>query len=165
MSLLPHRTAMSPSEQAKAHVRPAPRFPKRAKRAARGRADRDAIYVYGSMPGEDPVCFLAEFSDTPCGGRMEKAHLIKQQVIRKEIWNQQVELREMLGENGAGILLWDARVWRPACHTHHFHLDESKRIRLTRQQLPASVEEYAAEYGISWWLEKTYGPTTQPSEV
>lgn len=44
----------------------------------------------------------------------------------------------------------------PVCFGHHMDL-EAKRWYLRRHELPESVEEFAAEYGLGWYLDRTYG--------
>lgn len=54
----------------------------------------------------------------------------------------------------------DPRLLRFVCRGHHHKLDFG-RLRLTRDQIPASVEEFAEEHGITWRLERDYGPRTR----
>lgn len=85
----------------------------------------------------------------PCDGRLVRAHLIKQQTIRREVGPEHV---------------WDDRVWIPVCGGptgvggHHGQLDFSRSLRIPRDALPVMVEEFAAEHGLTWWLEREYGP-------
>jgi hypothetical protein len=114
----------------------------------------DAIYTYamdleGQTVGHGD-CFLAAFSDRPCAGRMQKAHLIRQQTIRRELrWRND-------GEDVAATL-WDERVWRAACYRHHTMLDQARTLRIPRSAIPAETEAYAGEFGLGWWLDRTYG--------
>jgi hypothetical protein len=39
-------------------------------------------------------------------------------------------------------------------------LDQSRTLRIPRDMLPPAVEEFAAEYGLLWWVEREYGPLT-----
>lgn len=91
------------------------------------------------------VCFFASLGFTGCEGRMDRAHLIAQQVIKREVGRSKTVLQ-------------DPRVWVPACRGHHFRFDYSRTVRLRRDQLPAGVEEYAAEHGLGWRLDHDYGP-------
>lgn len=85
----------------------------------------------------------------PCNGQLVRAHLIKQQTIRREAGKAHV---------------WDDRVWVPVCggptgcSGHHGQLDYSRTLRIPRDALPIAVEEFAAEHGLTWWLEREYGP-------
>jgi hypothetical protein len=86
----------------------------------------------------------------PCDGPLVRAHLIKQQTIRREAGKQHV---------------WDDRVWVPCCGGptgvggHHGQLDYARSLRIPRSALPVMVEEFAAEHGLTWWLEREYGAT------
>jgi hypothetical protein len=85
----------------------------------------------------------------PCDGRLVRAHLIRQQVIRREAPNADP---------------WDKRLWVPVCGGptgiggHHGQLDFSRTLRIPRDALPAAVEAFAFEHGLAWWLEREYGP-------
>lgn len=92
-------------------------------------------------------CWLAQFSEKPCDGRLRRCHLIPKQVIKRE----------------AQLSVWDARSWVWGCGGptgvggHHGMLDSSRTLRIPRDRLPAGLEEFAAELGLSWWLDRTYG--------
>ena len=96
---------------------------------------------------DHPVCFFAAYG--PCDGRLIRGHLIPKQRVKREAKAADV---------------WDARCWVPCCGGptgiggHHGMLDGGK-IRLTRAELPPAVEEFAAEYGLVWSLQRDYpGP-------
>jgi hypothetical protein len=36
-------------------------------------------------------------------------------------------------------------------------LDTSRKLRIARAELPPAVEEFAAELGLVWWLDREYG--------
>lgn len=107
----------------------------------------------GDVPkwGETPVCFLAKFSDRPCEGPLVRAHLIPAQTIRREVGTRAV---------------WDDRVFVPACGGivgiggHHGQLDYTRSLRIPRAELPPDLEEFAAEFDLLWWLDRTYGELT-----
>lgn len=84
----------------------------------------------------------------PCEGPLERAHLIRAQVIAREI--------------GSDFeTLWDPRAWVPGCVRHHRALDHSRQIRIPRAQLPAAVEQFAVEHeAVAYWLEREYGPVS-----
>lgn len=99
-------------------------------------------------------CFLAvrgrhERGDMPsCDGRLVRCHLIKQQVLKR-----------------AGVEdVWDPAWWVWACGGpqgqggHHGMLDQSRKIRLDRNKLPVALEVAAANAGLTWWLDREYGP-------
>lgn len=94
------------------------------------------------------VCWLAQFSDKPCDGKLRKCHLIKQQTIVREI-----------GERYA----WDPAVWVWGCGGpmgpggHHGMLDYSRTLRIPRAALPEALEAFAFKHGLDWWLDREYG--------
>lgn len=97
----------------------------------------------------NPGCWIAEHVvlPGPCDGRLVKAHLIPKQMLKRE-----------------RIDPWDSRVWVPMCGGptglggHHGCLDHSRTIRIPRDALPVQLEVFAAEHGLTWWLEREYGP-------
>jgi len=80
-----------------------------------------------------------------------KCHLLPAQLIRRE-----------LGKSSR--LVWDPRVWvwgcggPTGCSGHHGALDTARTLRVPREKLPPGLEEFAAEHGLGWWLDRTYGP-------
>lgn len=104
-------------------------------------------------PVHGVTCFLAEFSDKPCEGRHVRVHLIPKQLIRRE-----------LGK-GWRTIADDPRCWVWACggamgpSGHHGMLDYTREIRIPRSALPAGVELFALEHGLTWWLTREYGPS------
>lgn len=78
----------------------------------------------------------------PCEGRIDRCHLIKAQVIRREAGAEHV---------------WDPRVFVPGCRLHHAALDHARSLRVPRASLPRAVEEFAAEHGLGWWVAREYG--------
>ena len=77
-----------------------------------------------------------------CDGRQDPCHLIKAQVIRREVGTEAI---------------WDQRVIVPGCRRHHGMLDHSRQIRIPRSLLPGSVEAFAHDHGLEWWLAREYG--------
>lgn len=124
------------STEAKAGVRPIPK-------PEREPPEHETQYIFGALPAEIPTCFLAQFTGTPCAGRLERAHLICEQTIRKHV-------------SRSKLVLWAPAVWRPACHAHHWMLDQAKTLRIPRSAIPAETEAWAAEHGLLWWLDRTY---------
>jgi hypothetical protein len=95
-------------------------------------------------------CWFADLPDAgPCNGRLVRCHLIPQQLLRREVGR-------------AANVLWDSRVWVYGCGGpvgtggHHGALDYARTLRVPRELLPPEVEEFAAEHGLVWWLERTY---------
>lgn len=129
------------SRQAKAAVLPVPKHEHQPKGKHR---ERETLYTFGCLPEEIPACFLAQFTGTTCAGRMERAHLIREQTIRREV-------------SRSKLILWAPAVWRPACHRHHGELDQTKTLRIPRSAIPAETEQWAADHGLDWWLDRTYG--------
>lgn len=97
----------------------------------------------------NPGCWVAFHivSPGPCSGRLVKAHLIPAQLLKREQLDH-----------------WDPRVWVPLCggatglSGHHGQLDHSRTLKIPRDALPPAVEEFAAEHGLTWYLEREYGP-------
>lgn len=102
-----------------------------------------------------PTCFFAHRGD--CDGRLVKAHLIPKQRIKREF----PKSLENLDIPTRLEILWDPRCWTWMCGGptglggHHGAFD-AKQIRIRRSHLPEGVEEFAAEYGLEWSLERDY---------
>ncbi len=116
-----------------------------------------------------PRCFFEGWPGAgACDGRLVRAHLIPKQLIRREVvtartassgrWPVTVDQRAELAR-----ILWDERAWVPMCggrvglSGHHGMLDQSRTLRIPRDRLPAVLEEFAAEFGLVWWLDREYG--------
>ena len=80
------------------------------------------------------------------------AHLIPKQQIKKALAGM------VLDDLDGYVILWDQRVTRAACYRHHTMLDQSRKLRVPRHAIPVETEEYAAELGLGWWLDREYGP-------
>lgn len=85
------------------------------------------------------TCFFAQFDDRPCeyraDGQPDRCHLIKKTRLED-----------------AGLSedeVWDPRIIVPGCRRHH-HLFDNKFFRLTPDQYPQSVHDFAAEKGFYW---------------
>lgn len=96
------------------------------------------------------TCYLAEFSGAPCEGRMDRCHLIPQQLLR----------REKLGHECP-----NPATWVPACRKHHKMLDESRKLRVPFHKLPVALMAFCAEHELSWWLEREYGKTGDRAQL
>jgi hypothetical protein len=124
--------------------------------------DTETRYTFAMLDGVSlghEHCFLAQFSSEPCAGRMERAHLLRQQTLRRHltsIMREEVNACLMSDED-VRLFVWDERTWRPACHRHHTAFDQSKTLRIPRSAIPADTEQYAREWGFGWFLDRTYG--------
>lgn len=104
-------------------------------------------------------CFLAGFATTPCEGRLIRAHLVPKQLIRRECGS--------LSPKGWRFIADDPRCWVWACggitgcSAHHGAFDVARTIRIPRSGLPPELELFAAEFGLLWWLTRTYGPLSE----
>lgn len=87
----------------------------------------------------------------PCEGRIILAHLIPQQLMRRE-----------LATWGAERACKDPRSYVPACGGitgvggHHGAFDVARTLRVPFERLPAAMLEFADELGLRWWVEKHY---------
>lgn len=97
-------------------------------------------------------CWFAKIPGAgACDGKLRRCHLIPAQLIRRELGQAHV---------------WDPRVFvlgcggPMGCSGHHGQLDHSRTLRVPRAMLPASVEVFAAEHGLVWWLDREYGLTS-----
>jgi len=92
---------------------------------------------------------------------MVKVHLIPQQTIKREVLR--CTHSTVMSPPVEYDLLWDPRVWRWACggpmgsSGHHGMLDTARTLRIPRHAIPAETEEFAAEHGLTWWLDREYG--------
>lgn len=105
-------------------------FDEREQRLAERRADR---------------CWLRKFAPAElrsCDGALDPCHLIPQQLLKRELGSRKVG--------------WEMLVVA-ACRKHHRLFDEAKRIRAPRSALPESVERFAEDAGLVWWLDRFYG--------
>ena len=103
----------------------------------------------------DPNCFLArhgvfEGGHMPnCQGRLVRAHLIPQRLLRVTGISQE--------------LWWSDPLWVWACggisgsSGHHGHLDSSRRLRLLRDSIPRATERFADAHGLTWYLDREFG--------
>jgi hypothetical protein len=114
-----------------------------------------------------------------CGGPQQRAHLLPQRVLRKELgaefsmrcptcgagpreWcrgRRGARLKHLHPARAASWLevVWDPRCWRWMCERHHRMLDDSRRLRVPRWHLPPELEAFAEEHGLAWWLDREYG--------
>ena len=112
-------------------------------------------------------CFLAQHGVSergeigPCHGQLIRAHLIAQQVLKRE---------------GHADAIDDPRSWVPACGGltgsagHHGAFDYARSIRIPYEKLPAGTIQLADELGLAWYLERNYrvappGPSGEPGDA
>lgn len=110
----------------------------------------------------------------PCDGALIRAHLIPQQLLRREFphgvlfddgrWRKatRYEDRYDLPHRTWSALAYDSRSWVACCGGpqgnggHHGQLDHSKKLRIDREDLPEELEQFAAELGLTWFIQRTY---------
>jgi hypothetical protein len=125
----------------------------------------------------------------PCDGRLVRAHLIPAQLLKREFPHGAICAGDMVDPEASwrrylpGIeyrprgvahplrpveaVVWDERAWVWMCGGptgiggHHGRLDYSRRLRIPRHRIPPETEEFAAELGLGWWLDRTYGERTE----
>lgn len=98
-----------------------------------------------------PACFFADPRAWPeageCSGRLIRAHLVKQQVLRRE---------------GHARHARDPRSWVYCCGGatgiggHHGALDYARSLRIPLDRLPVPFVELMDELGLTWWVHKHY---------
>jgi hypothetical protein len=101
-------------------------------------------------------CFLARYSNEPCEGSLIRAHLISRQTLKKEKLAKYIH---------------DEATWVWACgelglRGHHGAFD-AYQLDLPRSAIPKRTEEFCAEHGLGWYLDRRYGTsgrTDQTSE-
>ena len=121
-------------------------------------------------------CFFA--GRGRCDGPMDRAHLIAKQRIKRE-YPYGAVLASPAPGHGRGswaaapkavrpedyphgfelmtpqMVMWDERVWVPACRLHHANFD-NHAFRIPRAELPAAVEAFAREFNLEWCLDADY---------
>lgn len=99
----------------------------------------------GLKEGAQSLCWASQFFDDACSpGRFDRMHIgFRKQYLRKK----------GLSEDQ----VWDERVWKWGCRRHHERLD-GPYFTLHRDQLPASVEDYAQEHELVHQLDWNLGP-------
>jgi hypothetical protein len=90
------------------------------------------------------ICWLARFDEKhrPCQGPTDRAHLVKQQTLRRE---------------GHSDLIDDPRTWVPACRFHHGIWDSYGAVVVPRDALPEAVEALMEQRGLGWALRRRFG--------
>lgn len=101
-----------------------------------------------------------------------RCHLLPQQQIKRALATRRAEFRrlgEQLGphlvypKSMDAIALADPSGWVWGCGGamgpggHHGRFKPDGPLPIPRRLLPAGLEEFAAELGLGWWLDRTYG--------
>jgi hypothetical protein len=88
-------------------------------------------------------CYLTRIGYTDCDGPLDAAHLAPKQRLKALYKTRGMPAHQI------AAAVWDARVTVPICRRHHTLFDQ-KVIRLTEDQFPPKMLEYAAEYGLEY---------------
>jgi hypothetical protein len=105
----------------------------------------------------DGVCWLAQFSDTPCEGRLVRCHVVPRQHLVRE-WRT---IRPHW-DGSLPDLIADRRTWVPGCGGltgvggHHGELDFSRKLRIPLHRLPPESLMLLEQIGLDWFLEREY---------
>lgn len=113
-----------------------------------------------------------------CEGRTDPCHLVPQQKIKQRFPHGAVKvLAEWLpilrgttpdasrATMTAHEICKLTAIIVPGCRRHHKLMDESRKLRIPREALPESVEQFASEFGFQNYLEREYGPLTRRDEA
>ena len=105
-----------------------------------------------------------------CDGPAERVHLISKQLIKSRFprgaihvtngWvtiEKDTEISPLIEIHDLAHMLTDERIIVQGCRKHHALLDHGRTLRVKRESLSESVEEFAYDYGLGWFLEKEYG--------
>lgn len=99
-------------------------------------------------------CYFAPFATDSCQGRLDRAHFVRQQDIRRE-WeraNPRIPTAWIAATPLTGTdldaLLADPRNWRPGCRWHHSKADGG----WLAYEPPASAYEFARDYDLDHYL-------------
>ncbi len=87
------------------------------------------------------ACWLAQYDprERRCRGRMDPAHLLKQQ------WLERAGVKDP----------WDRRLWVPACRLHHGEFDAFK-LSVPLEALPWSFLQVCDELGLTPLVDRRY---------
>lgn len=117
-----------------------------------------------------PECFFAGLPGAgECDGPLRVCHLIKKQVITREAFTREHRQRYASDAAACGALarlVTDERCWVPGCGGpmgnagHHGAFKPDGPRGIPRALLPAGLEEFAAELGLGWYLDRTFGERT-----
>jgi hypothetical protein len=97
-----------------------------------------------------PACWFKDLPDAgPCDGRLVRCHLVRRQVLRREL-------------NAAPAVMNDPRGWvwgcggPTGCSGHNGALDWSRTLRVPRDRLPVEFMEFMEELALGWWVDREY---------
>lgn len=98
-------------------------------------------------------CWLRSFTppakERACEGRMDRAHLVTCQLLRRE---------------GHEVLIPDERTWVPACRLHHTWFDNYV-LSVPPTALPQAFLELMEEIRLDWWVDRRYGAENASSAL
>jgi hypothetical protein len=104
----------------------------------------------------EPCWFASVPGAGPCDGPLVRCHLLPKHVLRQN-FPKGFEGRAL------AVLQADPRSWVWGCGGsmglggHHGQLDTSRTLRIPRELIPTGTEEFAAELGLTPWLDREYG--------
>jgi hypothetical protein len=107
-------------------------------------------------------CWLAQFSDKPCDGRLVRCHLLPQQLINRTVKSANPGVHKKALIDLLAVAIRDPRGWVWGCGGlhgnagHHGMLDQSRTLRVPYEALPPELLEFASELGVTWWLDREY---------
>lgn len=89
-------------------------------------------------------CWLRPFDlrGRACSGRMDRAHLIERQTLRRE---------------GLGEFIPDRATWVAACRLHHGSFDNFRGVVVPRGAVPEATELFAVRERLLWYLDRRFG--------
>jgi hypothetical protein len=99
---------------------------------------RWGVYERGPMP--------------PCDGRLIRAHLVKRQVILREV--EAVRAAEAISDPRSFVYACGGPMGNGG---HHGMTDHSKTIRIPPEHLPNGFLDLMDELGLMWWVLREYG--------
>lgn len=118
-------------------------------------------------------CFFA--GHNPCDGQLVRGHLIPRQLLKREFphgvvfdhgeWRRLDALEDVyhLPHRTLRDLIDDERSWVPMCGGpmgnggHHGQLDQSRTLRIPREELPEGFMVFCEELGLGWYVLREYG--------
>jgi hypothetical protein len=125
-----------------------------------------------------PECWFASLPGAgPCDGRLRRCHLIPKNTLKNEfrwgvvrvgsVWEKAHPVENPAWERrDLFALQTDRRCWVYGCGGpmgqggHHGAFKPDGPRPVPRGRLPEGLEEFAAELGLVWWLDRTYGEAT-----
>ena len=106
------------------------------------------------------TCFFAGLGGIVCQGPTDLHHVIPRGTIKRRFPFGALEdgtpaTRLQQPRTPQLDLIQDRRNLQPVCRAHHAN-HHNARFSITRERLPESVEDFAAQFGFVPWLERTY---------